>query len=61
MDDTGALDNQEDALLVEQYRNEFFVSIINWENNFIGTFVFDKLGTFYKFNFDQDVMIEATI
>jgi len=61
LDDTGALDNEEEALLVKKYTNEFFVCIANWENNFIGTFVFDKVGNFYKFNFDQDEMIDRII
>ena len=61
LDDTGILSDDETVALIEKYKNEFFVCIVHWENNFIATFLFDKFGNYYRFYFDQDVMIDAII
>lgn len=48
-------EKEQDRLKV--YNKEFFVCIVDWDDNFLSTFVFDKKNRFYLFYFDQDETI----
>ncbi len=43
------------------YNSEFFVCAVDWKENFLETFVFDKEHNFYTFCFDQDETIAIYI
>lgn len=52
---------KDDIRFVNQKNSEYFVFAVDWSENFIETFVFDKNHNFYRFYFDQDVHIISYI
>ena len=46
---------------MEKYNKEYFVCIVNWAENFLETFAFDKEGNYFRFNYDQDEIIDVYI
>ena len=47
--------SEEESNFINDKNKEFFVCAADWDDNFIGTFVFDRNHNFYRFLFDQDL------
>jgi len=53
--------SEEEIKICMQSNKDYFVCVVDWQDNFRETFLFDKKHNFYSFNFDQDEHISYYI